>query len=498
MNVVDFESVVSAAVQCVAGTVCLAAVSGGADSTAMLAALAAVSCNSVEPPFAPRIALRCLHVEHGIRPAEESRGDAAFVREFCAKLGVPCKIVSIAPGKIAAFAKRSGLGIEAAARLYRRRALLREARSIEAECGNSVHILTAHTSGDLLETALMRILRGAGPAGLAAMPPGRGRFLRPLLALSRADVLCYLGEKNIPWREDSTNADIRFFRNRIRHRLVPLLNESFPGWQRGLAALAKTQSLAAAFIGDEAKRLVSWTAANGEAGSADTGALGGSYSSDTVDSEAVSGVPSVLSVEAEVFFAQPAIIREEALFQGIDLLLGVGSPAGPAPVRRTAIRRFCEGAVNAADFGAARVWRQGGQILLSAKKSRVSERGFSLLIKEPGLYNLNRVTIEVRPRFDSGETGGFFALLPLALRPCVKGDCIVRAGGKIEPRDFVSSHERGLSVLSAVDRLGTAAFIGATSVLAGREFPGVEFPDREFFYLVIVQRSNNNTGGMDV
>jgi tRNA(Ile)-lysidine synthase len=438
----------------------------------MLAALAAVSCNSVEPPFA----LRCLHVEHGLRPAEESRGDAAFVRELCAKLSVPCKIASVPQGKIAAFAKRSGLGIEAAARLYRRRALLREARSIKAECGRSVFILTAHTGGDLLETALMRILRGAGPAGLAAMPARRGRFLRPLLALSRADVLCYLGEKNIPWREDSTNADTRFLRNRIRHCLIPLLNESFPCWQRGLAAFAKTQSLAAAFIGDEAKRRVSWTAADGEA----------------------------LSADVEAFFAQPAIIREEALFRGIDLLVGAGSPAGPAAVRRAAIRRFCEGAVNAADFGTARVWRQGGRILLSAKKKRASERGFSLLIKEPGLYILNEVTIEVRPRFDSGDgtAEGFFALLPLVLRPCVKGDRIVMAGGKIEPRDFVSPQRR---VLSAVDRLGTAAFIGTASMLAGRDFPGRDFPDREFpdrereiFYLVIIQRSNNNTGGTDV
>jgi tRNA(Ile)-lysidine synthase len=424
----------------------------------MLAALAA-------PPSPFR--LRCIHVEHGIRPAEESRGDAAFVRSLCERLGIPCTVISIAPGKIAAAAKRKNLGLEAAARFYRRRALLREGRRVEAETGVPVRILTAHTRDDLLETALMRILRGAGPAGLAAMPPGRGRFARPLLALSRADVLRYLAEKNISWREDSTNADTRFLRNRIRHCLVPLLNESFPHWRTGLAALAETQSLAAAFISTEARRRVSWAAEGGG-----------------------------LCTGGETFFAQSAIIREEALFQGIDRLLAARMI--PPPVKRAAVRGFSEGRVNAADLGPVRARREGGDLILSLKKNRASEYGFALLIKAPGLYTLKRVIIEVKPC--SGNTaisaGCFHAALPLLVRRSFRDDCIVRSGKKIEARDWGKSRKR---LLSVVDRQGTAAFIGAGDVICREEMARNDvWNGADAGQLWVVTISNNNTGGMNV
>jgi tRNA(Ile)-lysidine synthase len=362
------------------------------------------------------------------------------------------------------------------------------------------------------------------------MPASRDCFLRPLLALDRAAVLRYLAEKNIPWREDSTNTDTRFLRNRIRHRLIPLLNESFPRWRRGLSVLAETQSLAAAFISGEAGRRVCWTACPGGS----------------------------LYTDAGIFFAQPLIIREEALFQGIDHLPvsrdrgsenpasmknpgtsanlqsgGASSldrksivPAGamprsrileaPAPddkfcrsrlrgmdprlpIRRSALRRFCEGRVNAADLGLLRVSRNGGHVQLSPEKDRAAEQGFALLIKEPGLYTLKKAAVEARSCFNYGENAGggegFFALLPLVLRFACKGDCLVRNGRKITPRDLAKGPERG-RLLSAVDRLGTAAFIGPKGLLLRRESP----PDAgsEGLCMITVKRSNNSTGGMDV
>ncbi|MDR2517189.1 MAG: tRNA lysidine(34) synthetase TilS [Spirochaetaceae bacterium] len=458
----NFESAVAAALPaCQAGTVYLAAVSGGADSTAMLAALV-----SLRDSLA--FTLRCIHVEHGIRAAAESRGDAAFVRELCEKLNTSCKVVSIQPGKISGTAKRNGIGIEASARLYRRRALFREARRVEAETGAFVRILTAHTRDDLLETALMRILRGAGPAGLAAMPVCRGRFLRPLLALSRADVLRYLAETHIPWREDATNADPRFLRNRIRHRLVPLLNESFPQWRTGLAALSETQSLAAAFIGDEALRRIVWVTDGG-----------------------------ALHTGAEFFFAQSAVIREEALFQGIDRLLA--GRAIPVPVKRAALRRFCAGLVKAADMGPLRVRREGGEIILSMRKKQPSESGFALLIKGPGLYTLKRVFFEVALYSQAGSesTDGFCALPPVAVRRTYKGDCMVNSGGKMPPDGGTA--RRRERMWSAVDRLGIAAFIGPDGLMQRRAVP-VHFreAERQALCVVKVQKSNNTTGGMNV
>jgi tRNA(Ile)-lysidine synthase len=462
------ESAVAAALQnCPPGTVYLAAVSGGADSTAMLAALAA-------PPSLFR--LRCLHVEHGIRPAEESRGDAAFVRSLCERFGVPCTVVSIAPGKIAKTAKRLNTGIEAAARFYRRRALFREGRRIEAETGAPVRILTAHTRDDALETALMRVLRGAGPAGLAAMPAGRGRILRPLLALGRADVLRYLQDKNLSWREDSTNADTRFLRNRIRHSLIPLLCETFPHWRTGIAALAETQSLAAAFIAGEARRRVSW-------------ALEGGF----------------LCTGAETFFAQSPIIREEALFLGIGRylkflagknMLAVKNRQPGKTVRRASVRRFCAGLAGAADLGTLRVRRAGDKVIIAPQKSGPTETGFSLviraegvytlraafnedmLIKGPGFYTLKRVRFEVKSC--SGEDvppeGGFFALLPLVVRPCFSGDFLA---GK-RAADLANSRERR-RMISAVDSLGVAAFIDSGGLVLGREPPADSIQD---FYRV--------------
>ncbi|MDR0710170.1 MAG: tRNA lysidine(34) synthetase TilS, partial [Spirochaetaceae bacterium] len=182
------------------GTHFLAAVSGGADSIAMLAALAVFAGER-------GLALRCFHVEHGIRPAEESLGDAAGVRELCRELGVPCKAAHIPPGKIAGTAAKRGIGLEAAARFYRHALWNLEARRIGA-----ARVLVAHTRDDLLETVLMRVLRGSGPAGLAAMKRDNGRILRPLLSLDRSQVLDYLAGRGIPFRTDSTNADPSFLR----------------------------------------------------------------------------------------------------------------------------------------------------------------------------------------------------------------------------------------------------------------------------------------------
>jgi len=312
----------------------------------MLAALAAVR----------PAGLCCIHVEHGIRPAEESEGDAAFVRSLCEQFTIPCRVVSIAPGKIAAAAKDRGMGIEAAARHYRHRAWFREAARcalrVEAEGPEAagrepVRVLTAHTADDMRETVLMRIFRGAGPSGLAAMPVSRGRILRPLLAHSRRDVLDYLSEKNISWREDSTNTDTHFLRNRVRRRLIPLLEESFPQWRGGIAALAETQSLTADFIQSEAALRVQWQPA-----------------------------PQSVYTDTGTFFAQPFIIREEALFQGIDQLL----PSAHAvhTIKRKNIRRFCEGKTTAIDLGPLRLTKNARRItvsLFSDPRSRIRPCG---------------------------------------------------------------------------------------------------------------------------
>jgi tRNA(Ile)-lysidine synthase len=296
-------------------------------------------------------ALFCLHVEHGLRPAEESRGDAEFVRDFCKANGIKCRIENIPPGKIAALAQRKGIGIEAAARFFRHRALSKEANRL----GDKTLILLAHTKNDLLETALMRILRGSGSAGLSAMPVKRGRLLRPLLKMTRADVIEYLKTKNISWREDSTNTDEKYLRNRIRRTLIPLLNEAFPSWESGIFSMAETQSLTAAFIANEANTRIKWQKIARNANS------------------------HAVFTEAKNFFAQEQIIREEAVFQAIDELLK--NKKNPRPIKRAVVRRFCTGTVNAADLGPVKIKREEKRIILSLAQKEYFEKGISRLLR---------------------------------------------------------------------------------------------------------------------
>ncbi|MDR2257632.1 MAG: tRNA lysidine(34) synthetase TilS [Treponema sp.] len=409
------------------GTVFLAAVSGGADSTAMLTALAALRPQG-------EFVLHCLHVDHGIRPPAESRGDADFVEDLCKKLEVPCRVISVYPGKIAAAAKKSGAGIEAAARLYRRRAWNREARRVGAD-----YILVAHTRDDLLETALMRILRGSGPAGLAAMPARRGRILRPLLELSRAGVLRYLEEKGVPHRTDSTNKDTRFLRNSIRNFLVPLLDDRFPRWRGCLGALGETQRLTADFLIAEAASRIPWEKFRRG---------------------------RELRTRADNFFSQPPIIREEALFLGINKLrspAGKGKAEHPVPVKRSNLRKFSRGE-RALDLGFCRIRNTASQVVISGEPGG-RETGFSLLIKAPGLYKLKGVTIELLPGFPSTEdedgAGGFFVSLPVVFRRSCSDDYLVASGRKRGAADLKTGTE--CPPLCAADAAGAAAFIGAGS-----------------------------------
>lgn len=194
----------------------LAAVSGGPDSTALLAALAAIR-------DAGGIAeLRALHVDHGLRAgvAEE----AACAASVCERLRVPFAAVSVkvAPGNLQAEARRA-----------RYAALRREADRVGA-----TRIATGHTRTDQAETVLLRLLRGAGARGLSGIPPRRGRIVRPLIDRSREEGISWLAEVGLPWREDPTNRSRRHARNRLRLEAWPVLSALAPSLERSLARTA--------------------------------------------------------------------------------------------------------------------------------------------------------------------------------------------------------------------------------------------------------------------
>ena len=201
-----------------AGEHLLVAVSGGPDSTALLAGLAAL---------APARTLRvtAAHVDHGLR-GREGAVECARVADLARQLGVGfvSRAVVVAAGP----------GVEARARRARYAALGDMATEVGA-----TRIVTGHTQDDQAETVMLRLLRGAGRRGLGGIRPVRGALFRPLLGVTRADVRRFLAERGLPFAVDRTNADLALARNRVRRLVLPFLAAEFnPRLTASLAALA--------------------------------------------------------------------------------------------------------------------------------------------------------------------------------------------------------------------------------------------------------------------
>jgi len=204
------------------GSHVLAAVSGGADSIALL-------CFLLEVRAGYPLSVSCVHVEHGIR-GEASMEDLAFVRELCEKKNVAFYAVHVdAP----AYAKAQGCGMEDAARTLRYDALQRIARESSADA-----IVLAHHAGDQAETVLLHAIRGSDLRGLCAMRMRRGMLLRPLLGCTAQELRAYLDSIGQRWREDQSNKDVCYARNRIRHGVMPELERAAPGAGAALCRLA--------------------------------------------------------------------------------------------------------------------------------------------------------------------------------------------------------------------------------------------------------------------
>jgi tRNA(Ile)-lysidine synthase len=171
--------------------------------------------------LAPRweLILSAAHLNHRLR-GEESDRDEGFVRDTCAKLGVPFCSEVVDVGERAAAAKQN---LEETAREVRYEFLRRAANQVGAQ-----KIALGHTLNDQAETVLMRFLRGSGTEGLAAIHPVVDRLMiRPLLECTRGNILEYLTIREIPFREDSSNSELRFSRNRVRRELIPYLERHF-------------------------------------------------------------------------------------------------------------------------------------------------------------------------------------------------------------------------------------------------------------------------------
>ena len=222
----------------------LVAVSGGADSVALLEFFI-----SIKDKY--DLSLCAAHVEHGIR-GEESLGDAIFVKEYCERSGIELYTKSInAP----LLAKEAGMGVEE----YSRKARYDFFSTIPCD-----KIATAHNLTDNVETLLFRLARGMGLKGACAIPPVRGKIIRPFIEISSDEIRAWCKDNNISYRIDSTNKDDTYSRNLIRLQMLPLFERLNDGYQENINDFINDVNDDYSFIMNEAQKAYNISVVNNE------------------------------------------------------------------------------------------------------------------------------------------------------------------------------------------------------------------------------------------
>ena len=234
-----------------ANTAVLVGFSGGADSVTLLSVLQELSGGFGDVPAFP---LYACHVHHGIRGAEADR-DEQFCRTFCEERGIPFTALHADVPKLAA---ESGESLETCGRKVRygffeevSDRILRQHPDL-----SGVRVATAHTASDNAETVLFHLARGTGLAGLAGIPPVRDSVIRPLIELGREDIEAYCEDRGLPYMIDSTNDDVSYTRNRIRHEVLPALEEVCHGATGHIAKTAAKLQRDAECFDELAERLL--------------------------------------------------------------------------------------------------------------------------------------------------------------------------------------------------------------------------------------------------
>jgi tRNA(Ile)-lysidine synthase len=224
------------------GTTVVVGVSGGADSVCLLHCL-----NQLQ--FELGIRLHVVHVHHGLRKSAET--DRKFVEKLARQLRLPLSTTALNPKH---FPKNRSL--EEAAREERFKALITTAQKMK-----STTIALGHTRDDLAETVLMRIIRGTGLLGMQGILPSRKirgmDFVRPLLEIKKTDIEKFLSKHKLPFRKDPSNRSQKFFRNKIRLHLLPLLEQHYnPNIRETLANLAANVYFDYEFLENEAQKIL--------------------------------------------------------------------------------------------------------------------------------------------------------------------------------------------------------------------------------------------------
>lgn len=373
------------------GVSCLAALSGGGDSTALLVLAAEWAAGKV----AGRPGLYAARVNHGIRSPEIEAAETEMARGLCEALKVPFAELRAERGRILRLSR--GRGVEQAARTERHRLLEGHRRSLGAD-----FILFGHTADDQLETVLMRIFSGAGPEGLKGIPESRGGIRRPLLGESRESLRRFLVSRGIQWAEDAGNTEKRFRRSRVRNELLPLIDDIFPGRISALALLARRSAEAAeAFAALGERELPLRREAPG-------------WGFSRADWEAAPAYLRCLALLKALNF-----VAAEA--EGGEVRGAETEGAGAEADRRIPWRRIDELRRAVDDHRSVRIFgwgvtSEGGRIILSPDEGREGE----------GRIILGRADV---------RSGADFSLGPLTVRAALHGDA-GGSGGEAPPRVF--------------------------------------------------------------
>jgi len=376
----------------------LVAVSGGADSVAMLHAL-----HTRSDEFG--ITLHVAHLNHGIRGAE-SDADEEFVRGLAGRLALPNRRalpITVERVSVPELRREMRAGEEEAARAVRYEFLQKTAANL-----NCNKIAIGHTADDRAETVLLNILRGTGIEGLGSIRPVSGNIVRPLIDTWRSEVETYIAQHGLEYRIDTTNLDTSYTRNRVRHELIPLLERDYnpqvkPALVR-LAEIACSQS-------DLIERLAAQWALGAECGS---------------------------TYDARLLAEMPAAIRAQVVRTEIEKHKG-----NLADVTLEQVRRVLEALESGEDFtialptGGIHAQRHGDDFHIGPREPATRVAGFERELALPGRTDIPEIGMtlwaELRDKVESTRVRPNVALIDT---DSVRGTLHVRnarPGDRIRP-----------------------------------------------------------------
>ena len=412
------------------------AVSGGADSVSLLAAL-----SSVLKPFG--LPLFVINVNHNIREEAETCGDSLFVRDLCRALSddgcdIRFSMREIEKGKIAGLSQSRDGGIEEAARFCRYQIFEDFIKE-----NNLDFLCLAHNQNDNLETLLMRFLQGAFTENYG-IAPCRGKFIRPLLNVARSEIEEYLKGRGLTWRTDSTNADDSYLRNNIRLNLMPLLDGKFAGWKTAVLNGLEKARMDGEIIEDFVEKRLA--ALEGKIVASGGGELSGAGEGDVK-----ADVDVEYSLSADDFLAESASVQIRLLTKLI--CRACGEEVGRIPF--SFLKEVCA-AVKNGNF-VSKIYKNAlisfKNKILKVKNSRKIQTDFvfSAIIEEEGTYAFHFGEVEV-VKNAAGGFSLFFdnngekkviseaATLPLCVRSFLFDDKVLTAeGGMKSVSDVLSS-----------------------------------------------------------